>query len=41
MATPPYDIDVLISTKAIAARVEGLAREISAFYAGTDKLVGH
>ena len=32
-------IDQLISAKAIAARVEGLAREIAAFYAGTDKLV--
>ena len=29
----------MISAKAIAARVEGLAREISEFYAGTDKLV--
>ena len=39
MGTPDYVIDELISAKAIAARVEGLAREISAFYAGTDKLV--
>jgi hypoxanthine phosphoribosyltransferase len=39
MTTPPYEIDVLISAKAIAARVEGLAREIAAFYAGTDKLI--
>ena len=39
MGTPDYAIDELISAKAIAARVEGLAREISAFYAGTDKLV--
>ena len=29
----------MISAKAIAARVEALAREISGFYAGTDKLV--
>ena len=29
----------MISAKAIAARVEALAREISEFYAGTDKLV--
>ena len=29
----------MISAKAIAARVEALAREISALYAGTDKLV--
>jgi hypoxanthine phosphoribosyltransferase len=35
----PYVIDEMISAKAIAARVEALAREISDFYAGTDKLV--
>ena len=34
-----YEIDQLISAKAIAARVEGLAREIGTFFAGTDKLV--
>ena len=34
-----YVIDELISAKAVAARVEGLAREISASFAGTDKLV--
>ena len=39
MSTPDYVIDEMISAKAIAARVEGLAREISAFFAGTDKLV--
>ena len=39
MTTKPYEIDVLISAKAIAARVEGLAREIAGFYRGTDKLV--
>jgi hypoxanthine phosphoribosyltransferase len=39
MTSEPYVIDEMISAKAIAARVEGLAREISAFYAGTDKLV--
>ena len=39
MTTPAYVIDELISAKAIAARVEALAREISEFYAGTDKLV--
>ncbi len=39
MAAGPYVIDELISAKAIAARVEALAREISDFYAGTDKLV--
>ena len=32
-------IDEMISAKAIAARVEALAKEISEFYAGTDKLV--
>ncbi len=37
--TPRYSIDVLISAKAIAARVEALAREITAHFAGTDKLV--
>jgi hypoxanthine phosphoribosyltransferase len=34
-----YVIDQMISAKAIAARVEALAREISSFYRGTDKLV--
>lgn len=34
-----YVIDQMISAKAIAARVEGLAREITAHFAGTDKLV--
>lgn len=37
--TKPYVIDQLISAKAIAARVEALAREISQYYRGTDKLV--
>jgi len=35
----PYVIDEMISAKAIAARVEGLAREIAAHYSDTDKLV--
>ena len=35
----PYAIDQLISAKAIAARVEALAADISAHYVGTDKLV--
>ena len=39
MTTKPYVIDQLISAKAIAARVEALAREISEFYRGTEKLV--
>lgn len=39
MTTKSYVIDEMISAKAIAARVEALAKEISAYYAGTDKLV--
>lgn len=39
MTQPKYVIDEMISAKAIAARVEALAREISDFYRGTDKLV--
>jgi hypoxanthine phosphoribosyltransferase len=39
MTTKSYVIDEMISAKAIAARVEALAREISVHYAGTDKLV--
>ena len=35
----PYVIDEMISAKAIAARIEALAREISEEFAGTDKLV--
>jgi hypoxanthine phosphoribosyltransferase len=35
----PYVIDQMISAKAIAARIETLAREIEAVYAGTQKLV--
>jgi hypoxanthine phosphoribosyltransferase len=35
----PYVIDELISAKAVAARIEALAREIKARFAGTDKLV--
>ena len=34
-----YVIDELISAKAIAARVEDLARQISEHFAGTRKLV--
>lgn len=34
-----YVIDEMISAKAIAARVEALAREIADYFAGTDKLV--
>jgi hypoxanthine phosphoribosyltransferase len=35
----PYVIDQLISAKAIAARVETLAREITAHYAGSERLI--
>ncbi|MEM7644404.1 MAG: phosphoribosyltransferase family protein, partial [Pseudomonadota bacterium] len=34
-----YKIDQLISAKAIAARIEALAREIEARFEGTDKLI--
>jgi hypoxanthine phosphoribosyltransferase len=34
-----YSIEQMISAKAIAARIEALAREIEARFAGTDKLV--
>ncbi len=39
MPTRPYVIDRMISAKTIAARVEDLAREIQAAFAGTDKLI--
>ena len=39
MPQRPYVIDQMISAKAIAARVEELAAEITAHYRGTDKLV--
>ncbi|MDP2085513.1 MAG: hypoxanthine phosphoribosyltransferase [Gemmobacter sp.] len=39
MSHMPYAIDQMISAKSIAARVEALAREITAHYRGTDKLV--
>lgn len=39
MTQRPYIVDELISAKAIAARVEALAKEISTFYADTEKLV--
>ncbi len=39
MQTRPYVIDEMISAKAIAARVEGLCREITKEFADTDKLV--
>ena len=39
MSGRTYVIDEMISAKAIAARVEALAREISDYFAGTDKLV--
>jgi hypoxanthine phosphoribosyltransferase len=37
--TEAYAVDQLISAKAIAARVESLAREITDYFQGTDKLV--
>ena len=37
--TRPYVIDKMISAKSIAARIEALSREITAAFAGTDKLV--
>jgi hypoxanthine phosphoribosyltransferase len=39
MADRPYAIDRMISAKEIAARVEGLAREITAHFRNTEKLV--
>ncbi len=39
MSLRNYVIDEMISTKAIAARVEGLARDISGHFHGTDKLI--
>ena len=39
MPTRPYVIEPMISAKAIAARVEALAREIHDEFAGTDKLI--
>ncbi len=39
MTDRPYVIDQMISAKSIAARIEALAREIRAEFAGTDKLV--
>jgi len=39
MTDRPYAIDELISAKAIAARIEALAREIGAHFHDTDKLV--
>ena len=39
MPQRPYVIDQMISAKAIAARIESLAREIGAEFEGTDKLV--
>jgi hypoxanthine phosphoribosyltransferase len=39
MPDRPYVIDKMISAKTIAARVEVLAREIEAAYAGSEKLI--
>ncbi|MBU2982294.1 hypoxanthine phosphoribosyltransferase [Lentibacter algarum] len=35
----PYEIDVMISAKTIAARIEELSREIEAEFSDTDKIV--
>ena len=37
--TQAYKIDPMISAKAIAARIEDLAREITAMFEGTEKLI--
>ncbi|MEO0936737.1 MAG: hypoxanthine phosphoribosyltransferase [Pseudomonadota bacterium] len=39
MGQRPYVIDQMISAKAISARIEALASEIEASFAGTEKLV--
>jgi hypoxanthine phosphoribosyltransferase len=39
MPPRPYVIDQMISAKAIAARVEALAREITAHFAGSERLI--
>lgn len=39
MPQPSYVIDEMISAKAIAARVETLARDITQHFSGTDKLI--
>ena len=39
MSQRPYVIDVMITAKAIAARIEGLCDEITAEFGGTDKLI--
>ena len=39
MPHQPYVIDEMISAKAIAARVEALSRDITAYFKGTDKLI--
>ena len=38
MPQRPYVIDQMISAKSIAARVEALSRDITAFFAGTNQL---
>jgi len=39
MPQRPYVIDQMISAKSIAARVEALSRDITAFFAGTNQLI--
>tara|TARA_B100000579_G_scaffold270274_1_gene223198 strand:- start:40 stop:576 length:537 start_codon:yes stop_codon:yes gene_type:complete len=39
MPTPDYTIDQMISAKSIAARVETLAKDITAYFSDTEKLI--
>ena len=39
MPTPDYTIDQMISAKSIAARVETLAKDITAYFRDTEKLI--
>lgn len=39
VVTQSYEIDKMISAKTIAAKIEELARDISATFSGTDKLI--
>ncbi len=39
MTQRPYVIDEMISAKAIAARIEALSREITTYFAGSERLI--
>ena len=39
MSQSKYVVDILISAKSIAARIEDLAKEIELEFKGTDKLI--